>query len=401
MPYTVASTLDNILTTRKAEQRQAMLDEISKRNVESEITSRDENTKSLADQRSALADEHYLKMIQDSGFDPDQDLSKIDPRMLAVAEKTGYIKHSRLSPTPSVSTSEDFRSATDDPRTQSTYDGPNANEPSFTMPGDTSTTTGSPTEEQGTFFKGTREDQEANRLQTDMQPLIESGFFTDPKVSDIQKMLTINRLFRQKPTTTEFTGLLKPKGNRYVMGMDGKVTQATGPDGTPLGTEDQITPVPRPATAPAPSFSYGGVDPKTGMPISMDNRSGHFRVAPATELPNGIAPKPTAASQGNGLTSADVTLLGKLRAKAVASPGIVSAGAPNPRDVAAFDQVIEGITSKYHASPNVKAAIRDLLYDPNADNSTNQEIVEGHKGDFSDVEAAQFQDLLSIIRVGQ
>jgi len=56
--YAVAGTLDQILTQRKAEARQAMLDSLNQQNVQSEIRSRDENTQGLTQQRAERAAEY-------------------------------------------------------------------------------------------------------------------------------------------------------------------------------------------------------------------------------------------------------------------------------------------------------------------------------------------------------
>jgi hypothetical protein len=80
--FAVASMADKIIDERRSQVRQAMLDELNKRNVESQISDRDENAKANAEARAALAEDRRAQAGQRflGNFHMGQDVNPEDVR---------------------------------------------------------------------------------------------------------------------------------------------------------------------------------------------------------------------------------------------------------------------------------------------------------------------------------
>lgn len=215
--YSVASTVDDTLRQQREEQRQATLDALRQKDVESQIAARDEAAKMSALQRKLQTGEIFLKQ-----FGIGQDAS---PEAYQQAKELGV--------------GNAFSEAK--PAMGASFEGP--------MP--TGETPVQAQKGSASKFLGTPEEQAAARSESQFANLMNSGWFEDENVSPLEKAMAAKKL-AGLTLPSEF---FKPKaGPGHVWVFDeasGKITQAPGVE-LPPGMDDKIITRNRPPQGPAP-----------------------------------------------------------------------------------------------------------------------------------------------------
>ena len=262
--YTVNDSLQEILTRQKLEARQAMLDELSrkeletkwrqqelentrnrdrdalsKRQVEASILNQTENTQSQREAREALSEGRVLGQLSAG-----QDITSLSPEVGAVVDKYGKRK-TTLSPRINGETED-----TQDVR--STY-------------------LGSP-----------KEQFELNQLDRMKQALENPNL--DPEVrkaiqfqlSGATGSLPAGAFGRAE------TADIQNYEYDVAHGYKGSIQQWRNEDA------NRKNPVQRPAT-----FGYAGTDPKTNLPLTLENTTGNFYLPGRVPYSGPVAPKPT------------------------------------------------------------------------------------------------------------
>lgn len=259
--FAVAGTLDQILTQRKAEARQAMLDSLNQQNVQSEISARNENTAGLAQQRDAkaadlkqhTADLRLSKMAPGKVDGGDVDFLKSDfPSFLkqtggATLPSTSLIGASEL---PGDGSGAGAASVEDVP-----------SKPDSSIP-TTST------------FTGDKDYQQKKKWQDALQELSQDPSFQDPS---IQKLLQVESLSPdgQKNMGTTLERLLtsrtqQPPPENWTVDASGKAHKLDTPPGAHI---TQLPNPPRPAAGHPPTLKDWTTTGPDGKPV---NHTGWF-----------------------------------------------------------------------------------------------------------------------------
>ena len=279
MPYTVSQGLQEILTRRKAEalqqqqlerqarldaiaeqerqrtaSRQAGLDELSRKNIESEILDRAESRKSLQEQRETTNEARMLGLIDSGVLAPGQTIpSGIDPEVSKVGEK--YL---RFKTTPHTGSEEDWINPE-----QKQY-------------------VGSPKE---------------LIQQRESQKILE--YLKDPDIpAGVRQALQFQAQTGQNPPAGMFdrpeTASIQEYNFAKSQGYKGSYTQWETESANRRRLQDPAR------------YQWSGTDPATNLPISMNTATGTFRVAPRIEGQTppatggkkalGIGPKPSSSS---------------------------------------------------------------------------------------------------------
>lgn len=154
-----------------------------------------------------------------------------------------------------------------------------------------------------------------------------------------------------------------------------------------------------------PNYTYSGVDPKTGRPFTINNKTGQsFTMDDAGKPVLYLGPagaKPSAAGagkKGSNISAQEAGALAKLRGAATPKAGMFYGTNPAPdKDVAAFNQQVQTTISNYPGSPDVKDTVREVLAKDDPKIKTT-DIINTHRGVFSDAELEEFSDLLYATR---
>lgn len=285
MPYTVASTLSDILNQKKAESRQKLMDDLNKRNVESEMESRAENTRSMAEQRDAQAQQKYLQLLTAGGHEVDEDVSGLDPKMLDVGEKAGLVKHSLPSPIPSVTTSSES-------------DGNQIDAPSTSVQAPLPPLTGK-------FYKGNPDQIKQARIKSNVGQF-QQAMTANPNMSPMDKLMGLYGAFEDQPDASAVAQTLKPDVPDYIVNADdGKVDVLRDPVTHKPVSGAHVTVRSR-TPQPVMPFSFlPAVDPATNMPIVGDRRNGTTQTAPVTGgSGQGVVARPS--SKDNEVVATDI-----------------------------------------------------------------------------------------------
>lgn len=180
--YAVSNEVQKILDRKWAMQRQALLDQLNQKNIESEIAARDENARSMAEERAAQAAARQAAAeqaeIKSWGelYGPGSDVSNLDPAILEKMRKRGLTRKEMGSQGPSVSSMQEYT----DPIT-----GEKQQMEVSDMPGVPGTTM-LPDRE---VFAGTADQQEMERRKTAIGAIISNPKFKE--LDPLQKYLII------------------------------------------------------------------------------------------------------------------------------------------------------------------------------------------------------------------
>lgn len=367
--------LEGLMTQRKAEARQAMLDEIAKQNAES--------TRALQQRQIDAAD---LEAAQ-YGLTMGQDVSQIDPKYLEILKKHNMVGANPV-PKPSVSTDTEF-----------------------SMPGpvDGSFEEGQPTaqaeaapatpEDTGIYFSGRPEERDRERIKQQIGSVI--GQLNDPNLSELEKFIMISAAMEDKNGLPAGAYAASQPRNPFMVFDEesGKFDSVPGPDGKPMLAGPGDSPIIRRGyrpNDPQGSFSYAGTDPKSGLPVIMNNRTGVLSVGNIA-----VGAKPTAASElRSKIPPTLYNALATARGKAAPSAGIfgVGGGRVDPKGNEQYRQAQLNIVNAAPVTPDVKDTIIDVINDPEAAGTPTTEIIEAHKGVFNEKELDEFSQLLFLVR---
>lgn len=369
----VAGQLQDILTRKRLEARQAMLDELNRKNIESEMRYREENAKGLAEQRAGLAQtrrDQAEKMFLDKLGDNPKNL---DP---ATAAQLQTIDPSRLETVPGGATLPSVKSptmgfrvgapVTEQPSMASTVD-PSQPDPSIPT---TNRYTGSPayTKQHETSAK--------------MEALFKDPSFTNG--TDEQKLLAISQIFPGTDPAAIFERLLTSKtqqapGHAFIWDAASNRRIDTGP----LGPNDKFSVEPRPAATPVEHPRWEGNTPegvaifnmnkidKDGVPILMTSEGKRYT--------GKIAKVPAAGAGGKDvISSQDRKTYAQLRGKATGEPGawggILPDQAAKQSAIVAFNQFEDSLLGRF--DPDLVKVLKKIVSSEKDPNVTNEDIVK-------------------------
>lgn len=286
----VSDSLENIMAGRKVEARQKMLDALNAENIQSQIRDRDENTLSNRFNRQGMAEDRAAQAAQRAQaidkitvgqMAPGQALT--DPNSLAAAmrfapgdvtpssiQDPGTIDTGKLTAMPAAGAPPPGAPGFN-PETPSGPLGVTAPQAPATTP---------PT------YKGTPEYQQIKDIidnDPEMDPTVKHLLLISASSGKGDPSGVIERYITAKTT--------QPDPGAFIVGQDGKVTRAVGPDGKPVPSNAHLANAPRPPVTKEPQRpQYVGTD-KDGQPLEM-MPDGTIKVAPTpTGAP--IQPKPT------------------------------------------------------------------------------------------------------------
>ena len=267
--YSVADSLQEILARQKLEARQAMLDEISRKELENRwkqqelenTRNRDldvqnrkesearmlyntENLKSLQENRQTTNEAKVLNQIG-TMFAPDEQLpSDMDPEVSGILDK---YQRTKKTFTPSI-----------DAETAGTQD-------------------------VNKIYRGSPEDLAESRTRQRIQQYLKK-----PGISDeVKKALEFQS---EVPGVNMPAGMFGRQETSDIQEYKQAVSQGykgTYPDWVKF-VANVRNPVQRPAT-----FGYAGTDPKTNLPLTLENTTGNFYLPGRVPYSGPVAPKPT------------------------------------------------------------------------------------------------------------
>lgn len=379
--FAVSSTLQNILNRKKADQRQAMIDELSRKKIESGISVDEENARGLAANREMLNTVREGQMINDFGkqHTMGDDLSTVDPMFLRVLQKHGMISESPLKLQPQVTTSE--APQTGGAPTPEQLDAMAANAPH-------------PEAKKGTYFSGMPEQVEEERRRSDLGGLISRGIFSDTSdMSPSERMVALAQAMGDKNVPSSVYSSMEPQGNLYVTDeASGKTSAQLGPDGKPIhtGRQGNVFQVRnRPPQGGQPqAFSHTGPNGETiwswirpGENIPTDSHRGN----PAAPVRQGDLLPPAIANQ-----------LAKF--KTAARPSMFTTKAQSDRFKTYGDTALT-MASRRVSDPSVITAIQQIRNNPN-EKRPNDQIIKDIAADpnVKPDELADFTELLYLVR---
>lgn len=375
--YGAATTLQSILARKSQEKRQALLDSLNQQNVQSEIAARDENAKSMAEQRQALSEKNALSMADSAGLTPDEDISnRFDPSVLGVLKKYGRVKSSVDSPTPTVTTTESFDDGSQ---------------------GTPATSVGTPLPPKtGTFYRGSSEDIQRARVKHNVGDFLEA-FRQNPNMSPTERLLGISQAMEEKAPAAALSQTLEPVPNQWIMDADsGNITKANIPPG------DHIITRSRTPQGFAPSFQFSGIDPKTNLPVRMDARTGAFSVAPILDAQGkptkgGMGPKPTTASA----QKPDKFPPAEINAMKMALAAYQKAHESGDGEAEAQQNLVStqaGFIQNHVTKPSARAYIQAILANPNHQKYSIEDHLKANQGQpFDPQDEQQMRDVLPVL----
>lgn len=375
------SGIMEVMTQRRAEARQRMLDEIAAKDSESERNLRDIQGQTAKTQ-SEIAQFEEARKNWHAG-------QQVTGPMADIAAKYNALGKDPNQPTPQVSTEESF-SVPDDPSAQVEQPvGPNQ---PVTLP---KADTGS------NFYQGSQEDQTRERRRANMDR-VKQAIAAHPDMSEMEKMLTVSQALEDPNLPGEFWKTLEdPQAVNSFDPVSNKVTPLMGKDGKPITTRGNQTIIDRgrPPVGPQPQFV--GTDSK-GKIVWGQQGSAYTWDENGKKVPyNGeIEAKPTNASKSAGETIPPALLNRATTARAAFEKTRTRLIRPNG-DAGARSAFTEAATSAVGAlkdlPPNVYSVFAQIINDPSADTTPTTDIVSGDIG-LNEEERALLQKLLIQIR---
>jgi hypothetical protein len=385
------SAIEDLLTKRREEARQALLDQMAQQNAEANRRATEENIRT-SKERSLNQEVEAVE----AGLEPKDDLSRIEPRLLDVLRQRGRVGQVQVD-NPQVETSVSFASpdGMGDFVTQGEM-----NLPGALGPDNLSTFEPNKGPKFIEAYLGDRDQRRRERVRDNIGRVISS--MGDVNVSPAERMMA---LYQAMETDTGnppagIWDLFEP--GQEVVAYDeatGKFMDPSGKVLTKLPKNARVVERPRPPQGVHQSFSYAGVDPKSGLPIVMGSRPGEgglpVMFSGGQPYAGAIAPKPTATSgkPQDILPDGAVKELAALRAKADRSD----------QDGRNYLESVANRISIAKVLPDVKTAVRDVMSTigtPQEDTRTAQEIAAEMKQDpeATDEEIMQFINLLIMVR---
>lgn len=291
----VTSGLDQALTQRKLEARQAMLDALNQKNVESEISYRGEQAKSLADERSAQADQRREASLSSTAghLHMGQDLGDMKPDLLQALIERGYanpgVTPEDAATTGGLDVGTGSRMLVLSHDKDGNFGAPPDPEANATGV-ESIKTPNKPSHGPEAVGSPKENDDESQREREDW--FMRSGIMGRPDMTPIDKAIAWSTYMGGKPMPTQ---LLQPPGK--LVTVDDASGTAKEVPGISLNPNDKVQNIPRPPrAAQPPQPQFVGAQGTNGV-IFQD---GHFRTEP---LPDGqpLGPRVEPPSKSNGL----------------------------------------------------------------------------------------------------
>lgn len=378
--------LESIRQQREDDRRAALL----------EIQRQDSEQRRKVEQESILTSQQNREgsLLEDAqkGWDPGQDISGVDPAILAAAKRRGLVNPNARKPVASVSTSE----AVQDPE----FSGPTQDaDPTYTPP----TPAPAPLPEsatKGEFFIGNPKDRARERRMKNVGGIM--GVLQDPNTSQMDKIVALTNAMEEDNLPSQaYTSMQPEKPYLILDDADGSVKEA-GKDskGRPYTAPPGDNNILRRPRAPQPqraSYTFAGTSedgrPVTlvdGMPYTVDEAG---KRVPFTGK---LGAKPANPNAGKGRQGIPPAILNALTT--------AQKGAGKPGGQQAVQQAQEAVLSRYDTHPDVRETVRAVLHATD-DTRSNAEIVQDHAdaftgpdGQVDENQLNQFADLLALVR---
>lgn len=390
-----AAVLD-ILTKRRAEDRQKMLDEIMSKNSASQRAGEQERILASQQEREQSSVDSAAK-----NFDINADLSSVaesNPDLFRAMQKRGMTGQKAPGTTPSVSTETSFSDVNGNKL--------EGDEPAEGVPATLPSRTSIPQIQ--SFFRGNAEQQKAERIKTQRSKAL-ADITSNPKMSRLEQVMSLANAGEEQLPGTAYSST-QPEKPYYIFDQDtGKLTQADPINGvvpTAGPGDPSVLTHTRPPQPQRQHFQYAGTD-ADGNPMNLNTDTGEYSTGRGNA--GKIGPKPSNAGSGaagkRGRQSVPANILMDMRKALTPTAG-------RPPDPNAVAQATNNLVASYDTVPDVKdtvLAILDGFMDPKTqemrpDNRTRQQLIADHadaftKADGSVDEAAlaQFAELLSLI----
>lgn len=363
----VAGQLQNILTQKRLEARQAMLDQIHSKDVESQIRDRDENTRANSEFRAANAENRKAQEVQRRAglYSPDMPM---DPN----SEDYKYIQKEA----PSLI----------NPATPET--------PQFEYEGQ------APIPASGPTFRGLPVQIEASRkakIQSDAMAALNSPDFA--KKSPTERAAIFRMATGSEPSADIIEGRKEPHSQIYTEYQD----YLSSKPATPLSFDAYMTmdanrkkvnpPVEHGTFLDRPVIVNGVVDPHKAYVI----KNGHITIQAA---PDGaeIGSKPN--TKIPMVTTQDNSQYAKLRGLATKEPDgfIFNAAGVKVKNSVAFQQFEQGLYGKF--PPEVSEAVKAAVAANLPPTTSNEDLVKQalEQGAITRDEVQSFYSLLQTVR---
>lgn len=425
----VAGQLQQILTSKRLEARQALLDSLNQKNVESQIADRDENTKTNQAYRESLAENHKVQeelrkaeadkiRLGNFGETP----GPVGPEDAAFLQR---VAPTRIQSAPGANTL---------PSTQAPMAAPiMAGQPSQTRPigsaqaqqPDTSLPTGmtpSPSVPDKSvpatnMYMGSPSYQKQHEAQQKLEALADpkSGFSS---LSPEQQLLKIATIFPNADPNAVLERLMTSKSQaapgRLIL-VDGDTRQATDTStGKPfkgtIGPNDHVQTIAHSPRVPPehdkviwdrPVLNPDGTPNPGKLYVERPNGSINIIDAPGGTHPGDKNTKP---AKPLVIPPTQATNLGKLKAMAMPKTGMLWDSPPDPQALSAYHTAMN--TTVYNAvkdqSPAFQALAQHIvkeLQDPNTDPKlTVEEIINEQGEGLTPVEKNNLRTILEVIK---
>jgi hypothetical protein len=333
--------IQDILTKRREEARQALLDEITAKNAEASRAGQEESIKTSKENRA-----RQLFLDSQEGREMGDDLSGLPPELLAEYQRRSLLGPNP-NPQPSVSTETDFGG------------------------GEAPVVEGQPsvqsTASHSNYYVGNKDQRKTERIRKNIGGVISQ--MGDPNRSHIENMAS---LWQASEDPTAPAGLYtaaqprEPKvfvdayGNAKPIKVDGKSVMAG------LGDDPIVRGTYPPQERRDTGTVYGPALDNNGQPIPgkvIMTQNGQLRVVDLPEGVSGVGPRPSNANPNNLILLPEGTSqkIADLRARATPGEGF---GGRRPTDLD-VEKYYQGVTSAIQTAkvsdPSVRAAVQAII----------------------------------------
>jgi len=382
----------DVLTARRAEERQRLLDEIASKNAEVNRRATESNIK-LQGERG----EREQLDFADDTWQQGDDLSNIDPVILEIARRTGRLGPAPQGPVPSTSAKvsgeaepmDDAGELLGPPQTMALPRDPNVEvvEPPA-MP--------TPPSHQN-YYRGSADDQKRTRVNKNTQAFLDQ-LKANPDMSEIERILGANTVQENEGVLPAgFWNALQEREQFHSYDPEtNKLTPQVDAEGKPVraprGRDPIIMRSREPRELRDTGQYLGPVMGPDGQPVPgkiMMIQNGRPAIV---DLPGGaasIGAKPTAASQSKK-DQVPVPLMNAFTNSLGRGPG----GVRQP--VEKQLQAAQAIISNYPTHPDVRETISDILR-ASEPGVTFEQLRDAYKSDFPADQYTEFLDLLSLV----
>jgi hypothetical protein len=269
-----------LLTQRREEERQRILDEITAKNAESQRAAQEQQIRASQEAVEASRGQRERETLKASlpGRELGEDLGSLPPELKELYKKYGMAGAKPKGITPAVGAEETFL---DHPPTEEELDAMAKG----------AATPAAPPEEPGLYFSGTPQDRKTERIKQAVGNFRPGSAMEGLNRQDIphwQRVIQAAGMFEQDIPGTAFTSMQPEKPRMFINPVTGQATPILGPDKKPITAgpgDESIIRGEQPRQEYPQSFQMVGTDPDTGKGIYLNQRTGKesvggFRVGP-------------------------------------------------------------------------------------------------------------------------